>query len=271
MIGFTGSSETGKRIMASGSCNVKRMALELGGKNPFIVLDDADLDAVIDSAIHALCFNSGQICASPGRYYIHKKVYNEFIDRFVEAAKKVVVGNPVDQKTQMGPMVSADHRDLVEGYIQSGIEQGAKLVLGGKRPAAAPLNKGYYVMPTIFTDVTLDMKIGREEIFGPVACVMKPFSTDEEVLESANDNNYGLGGSIWSKNAARAMRMAGELQAGSIWINEHMNLDQGMPWGGVKESGIGRENGPITLEEYTQVKTVYVDLSEMKQRPWNAL
>lgn len=271
MVSFTGSSEVGKRIMELGSRNVKRMALELGGKNPFIVFGDADIDAAVQCAVHSSFSNCGQICASPGRYYLHESIYDEFVEKFVNAAGKVVVGDPLDPNTQMGPVVSKDHRDKVEAYIKSGIEQGAKLVLGGERPSAPPLDRGYFVMPTVFTGVTLDMKIGREEIFGPVACIMPKFSSEEAMLASVNDNSYGLGGSIWSVDTARAMRVAANIESGAVWINEHLLLADGMPWGGVKESGIGRENYARGLEEYTNLKTVYVDLSGMKNRPWNNL
>jgi acyl-CoA reductase-like NAD-dependent aldehyde dehydrogenase len=268
MVSFTGSSETGKRIMEVGSCNVKRLTLELGGKNPFIVLEDADIDSAVQCAVHSSFFNSGQICASPGRYYLHEKIYEEFVAEFTVAAKNAVVGDPLDPKTQMGPVVSREHRDRIENYIKSGVEEGAKLVLGGKRPTAPPLDKGYYVMPTVFTGVTLDMKIGREEIFGPVACFMDKFSSEEKVLESVNDNNYGLGGSVWTKDTTRGMRLADGIQAGVVWINEHMLMSQEMPWGGIKESGIGREKTPLGLEEYSQLKSVYVDLTEKKDLAW---
>ncbi len=252
MIGFTGSSETGKRIMELGSRTMKRMALELGGKNPFIVLDDANIDAAVQCAVSSSYANAGQICASPGRYYINEKVYDEFVTKFIAATKKMVTGDPTDPNTQMGPVVNQEQRDKVEGYIKSGIEQGAILEVGGQRPAG----KGYYVPPTIFTGVTLDMKIAREEIFGPVACIMKPFSSEEKMLESVNDNVFGLGGSVWSRSAVRAIRVANQIEAGGIWINDHLTLSDNMPWGGVKESGIGRENAAIGLEEYTQLKTI---------------
>jgi betaine-aldehyde dehydrogenase len=176
----------------------------------------------------------------------------------------------MNPKTQMGPVVSREHRDRIESYIKSGVEQGAKLVLGGKRPTTPPLDRGYYVMPTVFTGVTLDMKIGREEIFGPVACIMDNFSSEENVLESVNDNNYGLGGSVWTKNAAKGMRLAEGIQTGVVWVNEHMLMSQGIPWGGIKESGIGRENTSLGLEEYSQLKVVYVNLIEAKNTTWKS-
>jgi len=252
MIGFTGSSETGKRIMELGSRTMKRMALELGGKNPFIVLDDANIDAAVQSAVSSSYTNAGQICASPGRYYVSEKVYDEFMAKFIAGAKKLITGDPADPRTQMGPVVNQEQRDKVEDYIKSGLEQGARLETGGQRPAG----KGYFVPPTIFSGVTLDMRIAREEIFGPVACVMKPFSSEEQMLQSVNDNAFGLGGSVWSRSAVRAIKMANQIEAGGIWINDHLTLSENMPWGGVKESGIGRENAAIGLDEYTQLKTI---------------
>jgi acyl-CoA reductase-like NAD-dependent aldehyde dehydrogenase len=259
MISFTGSCETGKAIMAAASKTTKRLFLELGGKNPFIVLEDADMDAAVSKAVFAAFANTGMVCGSPGRYYIHEKLYGEFVARFVDGAKRVVVGDPNDAKTTMGPVVSAEHRDRVENYIRIGIEEGAKLVLGGERPTEPPLNKGYYIMPTVFTDVTQDMRIAREEIFGPVACFMK-FSSEDEVIDLANDNTYGLAASIWTKNIAKARKFANMLQAGTVWINNHMG--NGMPWGGFKESGFGKEGGLMGQLEYTQVKAISLSLPE---------
>ncbi len=260
-ISFTGSSETGKILMERSSCSIKRLGLELGGKNPFIVFDDTDVDSTAKRAVACSFENSGQICASPGRYYIHESIYDEFLEKYIDAAKKFVVGDPFDEKTQMGPLVSAEHRDKVEGYIKKGIEEGATLVLGGKRPAEPPLDKGYYVMPTVFTDVTDNMTIAREEIFGPVACMMK-FSSQEEVIRRANDNLFGLSASVWTKNTIRAMKVAKALDSGCVWINDHLTISSETPWGGVKESGIGRENGVIGLEEYTRRKLVAINMNE---------
>jgi len=266
MISFTGSSEAGKAIMASASGTVKRLALELGGKNPFIVLEDADLDFTVPRAVAFSLANGGMVCASPGRYYVHKKIHDEFVARFVEGFKKHVVGDPMDEKTMMGPMVSKEHRDNVERYIQKGIEEGAKLVLGGKRPTTPPLDKGYYVMPTVFTGVKQDMTIGREEIFGPVACFMEPFEDEEEVIRLANDSPFGLGASVWTRNVPRGIRYAHEICAGAVWVNDHMVIGAELPWGGFKESGFGKENAVVGLEEFTQVKTIGVELTDMNYR-----
>jgi acyl-CoA reductase-like NAD-dependent aldehyde dehydrogenase len=263
MISFTGSVETGKTLMAAASGTVKRLALELGGKNPFIVLEDADMEAAVDKAVSCQFRNSGQVCAAPGRFYVHKKLHDEFLERFVAAAKKVVVGDPNDKKTEMGPVVSAEHRDRIEGYISSGLKEGAKLLLGGKRPKA-PLDKGYYVVPTVFSGITPKMTIAREEIFGPVACFMEPFSSDDEVIRLANDNIYGLSASVWTRNASRGIRLANQIRAGAVWINDHMIIGVELPWGGYKQSGYGRENGILGLEEFTQVKLISLDMGTDK-------
>jgi acyl-CoA reductase-like NAD-dependent aldehyde dehydrogenase len=265
MVAFTGSSETGKAIMSTASQTVKRLQLELGGKNPAIILDDADIDAAVGGMVGQQCFNSGQICGSPGRFYVHEKVYDEYLEKFTAAMKKIVVGDPNDEKTQMGPLVSAQHRDRVEGYIKSGIDEGAKHVLGGKRPTAPPLNKGYYVMPTIFTNVTQKMKIAREEIFGPVAVFMEKFSSNEQVIERANDNVYGLTSWVWTRDMARAMRFANEIQAGTVVLGQGRGGGPEFPWGGYKESGIGKEGSLYGMYEFTNLKRVQVDLVSPKK------
>lgn len=260
MISFTGSCEAGKRIMSLASGTIKHLGLELGGKNPFIVFEDADMDKVVPKAVFSSTFNTGMICASPGRYYIHEKVHDKFVERFVAGLKKIVVGDPNSEKTDIGPVVSAEHRDRVEHYIKTAIDEGATLLLGGQRPTKPPLDKGFYVMPTVFTDVTPKMTIYREEIFGPVACICKPFKTEAEVIAAANDNTFGLGGSVWSGDGTRAMRVANEIEAGCIWINDHMFISAEQPWGGYKESGIGKEGSSLGILEYTQLKAISVAL-----------
>jgi betaine-aldehyde dehydrogenase len=256
MIAFTGSSEAGKRIMSLASQTVKRFTMELGGKNPFIVLENADVDLATRIAAKKQTFNTGQICSSPGRYYIHKKIYDEFVSKVISELKKVVVGDPNDEKTDMGPVVSAEHRNSIEAYIKSGIEEGAKLVLGGKRPTTPPFNRGYWVMPTVFIDVKPHMKIYREEIFGPVLCITK-FSSEDEVLQMANDNKYGLGASVWTKDLAKGRKFADALQAGTVWINNHGSGGPlRTPWGGYKESGIGKDRDIMGFEGYTQIKVI---------------
>jgi acyl-CoA reductase-like NAD-dependent aldehyde dehydrogenase len=260
MVSFTGSSESGKKIMSAASSTLKRVQLELGGKNPFIVLEDADVDAAVGIGVPGVIFNSGQVCGSPGRFYVHERVYEQFVEKFIAGMKKVIVGDPADRKTQMGPMVSAEHRDKVESYIKSGVDEGAELLLGGKRPTTPPMNNGYYIMPTVFGGVKQAMKIAREEIFGPVACILR-FSSAEEVIAKANDSNYGLCASIWTKDTAKGMRMAGEIQAGSVWVNSTPSPAPEVPWGGFKDSGIGKEYSKIGFEDVTQLKVIGVNLA----------
>ena len=259
-ISFTGSSETGKSLMASASCNLKRLHMELGGKNPFIVLEDADIDRLAMQAARSTCNNSGMVCASPGRYYLHEKIHDQFVDKFAGAMKRVVVGDPHDEKTEMGPVVSEEHRDRVERYIKSGIEEGAGILLGGERPVGPTFDKGYYVMPTVFHDVSPEMTIFREEIFGPVGVCVK-FSSDEEVIASANDTEFGLCGTVWTNDIKRGLRIASRIDAGAVGVNTGRFIFGETPWGGFKESGFGKENSMYGLEEYTRIKMMVVDFS----------
>ena len=265
MVSFTGSCETGKEIMAAASQTVKRLHLELGGKNPVIILDDADVDAAAGAMAARQFSNSGQICACPGRFYVHEKVYDEFLEKFVAVTKKLITGDPNDGKTDMGPLVSAEHRDRVEGYIKSGIDDGARIILGGKRPATSPMNKGYYVVPAVLTNVTQQMKVAREEIFGPVAVFMEKFKSDDKVIEMANDSSFGLCAYVWTKDMARGMRFANEIAAGTVWLSNALSLAPELPWSGYKESGIGEENSLYGLYEYTNLKRVHIDLMTPKK------
>jgi acyl-CoA reductase-like NAD-dependent aldehyde dehydrogenase len=261
LIAFTGSTETGRAIMTTAGQTVKRLQMELGGKNPFIVFGDADLEAAVENGVHSLYHNSGQSCASPGRFYVHERLYDEFARRFVEKSRQFVVGDPFDSKTAVGPMASAEQRDRVEYYIKSGLEEGATLLLGGERPTAPPLDKGFYVSPAVFTNVTQNMRIAREEIFGPVASILK-FSSDEEVLARANDSPFGLCASVWTRNVVKGMRFVDHLRAGTVWVNQHMKLSDETPWGGVKQSGMGKESGVYGLAGFTDLKLVCVELAE---------
>ena len=257
MVGFTGSSETGKAIMAAASQNVKRMTMELGGKNPVIVLDDADVDKAVQFLAPRQCDNAGQHCSGAGRYYVHENRYDEFVEKFVDESRKIVVGDPADKKTFMGPLTSRSHRDSVEKYIRLGVEEGATLRLGGERSTEAPMDKGFFVMPTVFTDVTQNMRIAREEIFGPVAVIMKPFSSDKEVIALANDNVYGLCATVFTEDVGHGMKFVDALHAGTVNINTQV-IAPSLPWGGFKESGIGKEGGIMGLQDYTQVKLVCI-------------
>jgi betaine-aldehyde dehydrogenase len=258
MVAFTGSCETGKAIMKTSSSTVKRLFLELGGKAPFIVLEDADMDKTAAGAAENTVFNSGMLCGAPGRIYIPAKFYDQFIEKLINNLKKVVTGDPRDPKTQMGPLVSAEHRDRVENYIKIGVKEGARLVYGGQRPTVAPLNKGYFVTPAVFTDVSQNMTLAREEIFGPVAVCLK-YNSEDEVVALANDNTFGLAASVWTENVEKGLRFARAIQAGLVWVNTHSDMG-GLPWGGFKESGLGKENGLYGLKEYTQLKGICLKL-----------
>jgi acyl-CoA reductase-like NAD-dependent aldehyde dehydrogenase len=261
LIAFTGSTETGRAIMITAGQTVKRLQMELGGKNPFIVFEDADLEAAVENAVNSLYHNSGQSCASPGRFYVHEAICDEFARRFVEKSRRFVVGDPTDSKTTIGPMASAEQRDRVEYYIGAGVKEGATLLLGGQRPTSPPLDKGFYVNPAVFVDVTQEMRIAREEIFGPVAAILR-FSSDDEVLAKANDSPYGLCASVWTRNTAKGLKLANRLRAGTVWVNQHMKLDDTTPWGGVKQSGMGKESGVYGLAMFTDLKLVCVELTE---------
>lgn len=257
LVSFTGSSEVGKAIIAASSNTVKTLLMELGGKNPAIVLEDADVEANAKELCSIAFENVGQNCAQPSRIYVQEKVYDRFVEAFVAAAEAIKVGDPADMSTVMGPVVSKAQRDTVEGYIKSALDEGATLAAGGRRPAEPALDKGWFVMPTVFTDVSEDMTITREEVFGPVIGIHK-FSTDQEVLKASNDTPFGLCASVWTKDYARALRLVNKLQAGTVWVNQHMNLAPETPWGGFKESGLGKEGGVIGAEGYTQLKLVYL-------------
>jgi acyl-CoA reductase-like NAD-dependent aldehyde dehydrogenase len=257
LISFTGSSEVGKEIIAKSSATVKTLIMELGGKNPAIILEDADVEANAAELCRIAFENVGQNCAQPSRLFVQEKVYDRFVKAFVAAAEATKVGDPSDPHTEVGPVVSKEARDRIEGYIQSAIDQGATLLTGGKRPTEPPYDKGWYVMPTVFTDMRRDMLISCEEVFGPVVGIYK-FSTDDEVIQAANDSKFGLCASVWTKDYARGLRLVNEIQAGTIWMNQHMNLSPETPWGGFKESGLGKEGGVIGSEGYTQLKLIYL-------------
>ncbi|MDG6996108.1 MAG: aldehyde dehydrogenase family protein [Nitrososphaerota archaeon] len=267
MISLTGEVETGKRVMELASKSVKRVVTELGGKNPLIVMEDADLESAIEGAIFGSFFNSGQVCATCSRIYVHEKLHDKFVNYFAKAASKLVVSNPQHLETDMGPVVSFEHKEKIDGYVQKGLEEGAKLVVGDTKKKNAPTDGGAYVLPTVFTDVDQDMKIAQEEIFGPVAAVLS-FENEDEALNLANDSIYGLSGSLWTKDLTRAHNFASRMHAGTVWINEHLIVYPESPWGGFKQSGLGKELSPHALEEYTRLKHISYDLTGLKKKPW---
>ncbi|MGZ4112851.1 MAG: aldehyde dehydrogenase family protein, partial [Tumebacillaceae bacterium] len=256
-VAFTGSTEVGKLIMSYAAENLKRVSLELGGKSPNIVFPDADFSRAIPGAMQAIFFNQGQVCSAGSRLYIHKSVYDNTLSDMVSYASKVRQGVGIDPNTQIGPLVSQEQLSRVTGYIEKGVEQGAKIALGGGR-GEGELANGYFVRPTVFYDVQDEMTIAQEEIFGPVVAAM-PIENIDEVIKRANLTTYGLAAGIWTENMRTAFSVANKLKAGSVWVNCYNMFDAASPFGGYKQSGIGREMGEYALENYTQIKSVWVN------------
>src|SRR5450432_3341295 len=255
-VAFTGSTEVGHLIMeAAAQTNLKRVTLELGGKSPNIVFADADMDQAIEGSHFALFFNQGQCCCAGSRLFVEDKCYDEFVDKSVARAKKRTVGNPFDKATEQGPQVDQDQFDKVMGYIESGRQEKANLATGGKRVG----DKGYFIEPTVFTDVQDTMKIAREEIFGPVMTILK-FKDMSEVVERANKPMYGLAAAVWTKDITKAHAIADGVRAGTVWVNCFDVFDAAAPFGGFKQSGIGRELGEYSLANYSEIKTVTIKL-----------
>ena len=253
-VAFTGSTEVGKLIMqAAARTNLKRVTLELGGKSPNIVFADADLDAAVEGAFIGLFLNQGQCCCAGSRLFVERKIHDQFVDRIIQRTKKQKVGDPFDPNTTQGPQVSEEQFNKILGYINSGKECGAKLQLGGGRVG----KKGYFVEPTVFTNVKDEHKIAQEEIFGPVMSVIE-FSDVDEVIQRGNRTMYGLAAAVWTRDITKAHRLAAELKAGTVWINCYDVFDAAAPFGGFKMSGLGRELGEYALRNYTEVKTVTV-------------
>jgi phenylacetaldehyde dehydrogenase len=250
-IAFTGSTEVGKLINIAATSTLKRVSLELGGKSPVIVLPDVDPHTVAGGAAQAVFFNSGQVCVAGSRLFVQRKIFDKIIAGVSEACQSIVMGPGLDEHTQMGPLVSEEQRDRVLEFLQSGRKQGATVVTGGD----APVHKGYYVNPTVIVDVKPDMKIVREEIFGPVV-VAQRFDDLNEVAAWANDTPYGLAASIWSNDLRSVQRLVPKIKAGTVWVNCHAMIDAGMPFGGYKQSGFGREQGRAGIEMYTELKAV---------------
>jgi aldehyde dehydrogenase (NAD+)/phenylacetaldehyde dehydrogenase len=255
-IAFTGSTEVGRDIMRRGTDTLKRLTLELGGKSPHIVFADADLDMAVRGASTGVFYNKGEVCTAGSRLFLEDGVHDAFVDRLQSQVGKLVQGDPLDPKTRLGPQVSEAQMRQVLGYVDTGKKEGARLVCGGERPAG----KGFFVRPTIFTGVRNEMTLAREEIFGPVLAVLR-FKDLEEVIAAANDTIYGLAAGVWTRDIKKAHKTARMLQAGTVWINSYGLYDSAMPFGGVKQSGFGRELGREGLLEYTRTKSVWVDLS----------
>ncbi len=255
-IAFTGEYTTGQIIMkAAAESNLKRVTLELGGKSPNVVFADADLDAAVEGSYFGLFFNQGQCCCAGSRLFVEDKVHDQFVEKMVKKAKSRKVGDPFEKDTEQGPQVSQEQYDRVMGYIQAGQKEGAKMLCGGNRVGS----QGYFIEPTIFTDVADNMKIAREEIFGPVMNILR-FKDLDEVTRRGNQTLFGLAAAIWTRDIKKAHRLAANLRAGTVWINCYDVFDAAAPFGGFKMSGIGRELGEYALSNYTEVKTVTVNL-----------
>lgn len=262
-VSLTGSIGVGKKILAAAAATMKRTTMELSGKSALIVFADADLKQAVSAAMLGNFYTQGEICTNCTRVYVHRDIHDAFIEQLVARTKKLVVGDPMAPGTQVGALISRPHMDRVLGYVASGQAEGAKLVYGGERVDAGALCQGNYVRPAIFSSCTDNMKIVREEIFGPVMSVLT-FTDEDEVLARANDTQFGLAAGVFTRDLARAHRVAAKLEAGICWINNYNITPIEMPFGGRKESGIGHENGQAAIEHYTQLKSVYVELGDVQ-------
>ncbi|MGG0544214.1 aldehyde dehydrogenase family protein [Priestia aryabhattai] len=258
-ISFTGGTVTGKHIMRQAAENVTKVSLELGGKSPNIIFADADFETAVDYALFGIFAGSGQICAAGSRILVEESIAERFIERFAERAQKIKVGNGMDQEIEMGPLVSEEHMKKVLKYIEIGKQEGARLVCGGNRITSSGLEKGFFVEPTVFSSVTSNMKIVQDEIFGPVV-VIQTFKDEKEAIKLANDTEYGLAGSVFTTDGAKALRMIKKLRAGITWVNTYHFTFNEAPWGGYKQSGIGRGLGTFGLEEFQEVKQININL-----------
>lgn len=260
-IAFTGSTAVGKRISKSAADSVIPLSMELGGKSANIIFPDAPMAKAIEGATMGILYGQGQVCNAGSRLFVHQSIYDETVAALVAHFKKVKVGDPLDEATRMGTLISEAQLEVVSNYVETGIAEGAKLAFGGKRMMTAPFDKGYYFEPTLFTHVTNEMRIAQEEIFGPVLVVI-PFDSDEDVIEMANDSEYGLAGACWTRDIYKGLKIAAAIETGLFWINEYHLAPSGTPFGGFKKSGYGRDNDKSALEAYSQIKTIYISLSD---------
>jgi len=255
-ISFTGSTEIGVGVMKQAADSIKRVSLELGGKSANIVFADASLDVCIESSLFSVYDNAGQDCCSRSRILVERPIYDEFVERFVNRTKAMRVGNPADEQTEMGPLITPQHRDSVLNYIHIGDSEGARRLCGGEIPNG-DLARGNYLTPAVYVNVNTGMRIMQEEIFGPVVCIM-PFDTEAEAIRFANNTQYGLSGSLWTRDIGRALRVARAIETGMLSVNSSSSVHIEAPFGGVKQSGLGREQGMVALEHYSEYKSVFI-------------
>ncbi|NND67128.1 MAG: betaine-aldehyde dehydrogenase [Halioglobus sp.] len=261
-ISLTGSTATGKQVMADAAGTLKHISMELGGKSPLIIFEDAHLDNAVSAAMLANFYTQGEICTNGTRVFVADAVHDRFVDALLARTRKMIIGDPMDPATQVGALISTEHMEKVLHYIEQGKAAGATLRCGGRRPDDPALADGAFVEPTVFTDCSDDMVIAREEIFGPVMSILR-FSDEDEVIRRANDTEYGLAAGVFTRDLSRAHRVIAQLEAGTCWINNYNITPIEMPIGGYKQSGLGRENGPTAIEHYTQLKSVYVELGDV--------
>ena len=267
MVSFTGSTQVGRRVMALAAASAKRVHLELGGKAPFVVFDDADLDAAVHGAVAGSLINGGQDCTAATRAVVHRSMVDDFVSGVADLMSSVRLGDPYDETTDQGPLVSHTHRDRVAGHVELARGEGATIVCGGRAPGGA-LERGAYYEPTLITGIDRTAPIWRDEVFGPVLVVV-PFDTDDEAIELANDTPYGLAASAWTRDVMRSQRATREIRAGCVWVNDHIPIVSEMPHGGLKASGFGKDLSGYSLEEYTIVKHVMTDLTGVTRKPWH--
>ncbi|WP_030613622.1 aldehyde dehydrogenase family protein [Streptomyces sclerotialus] len=259
MVSFTGGLATGRTIMAGAAADVKNVALELGGKNPNVIFEDADFDAAVDYALDGAFLHSGQVCSAGSRLIVQEGLHDRFVEALADRARRIRLGNGMDEETESGPLSSPEHREKVEGYLEVARSEGARLVCGGRRPDAPELSRGFFVLPTIYADCDRSMRIVQEEVFGPVVTVER-FRDEEDAVRLANDTKYGLAGAVWTSDASRAQRVAQRLRHGTVWINDFHPYVPQAEWGGFGHSGVGRELGPTGLREYQEAKHIYQNL-----------
>lgn len=264
---FTGSVATGQIVMRAAAANMTKLCLELGGKSPVLVFPDVDVEVAAEVAMQGVLSRCGQVCIAGSRFFVHRDIYDRVVARLAERFAQVKVGDTLDPATEMGPLVSREQWERVAEYVEIGRSEGARLVVGGARPDGPALQKGHFFLPTLFADVTNDMRIAREEIFGPVLCVL-PWADEEEVIRQANDSPYGLAAAVWCNDTTTAMRTATRLEAGGVFVNEWLGEDFRAPHGGYKLSGIGREDGFECIPHYTEVKHIAVNLLAEKPESW---